>query len=137
LDRVIGFGDGEFAKEVISGLSCLCEADVGDFTCRGVELMVVIAMDFVSEDRANFFQGGEFFIDTGPNDPILEPAIGSFDLTFGLGREGEGDIDAQKPHHLSPRGIDVIGLEDVFTPEAISSLDKTKDSEGIDIVAQR
>ena len=92
-------------------------------------------MDFVSKHGAELFDGGELFVDTGPNDPILEPAIGSFDFTFGLGREGEGDIDTEKTHHLSPLGIDVIGLEDVFSPEAIPSLDETKDSKGIDIVA--
>jgi hypothetical protein len=97
--------------------------------------MGVVTVDFVFEDGADVFDGGELFIDTGPNDSILEPAIRSFHLTFGLRGEGKDHIDTQKPHHLSPLGIDVIGLEDVFSPEAIPSLDETKDSEGVDIVA--
>ncbi len=99
--------------------------------------MGVIAMDFFLQDGADILKGGEFFIDAGAHDSVLEPAVGSFHFTFGLRREGKDHVDAQGAHHLSPLGISIIGLEDVFSPEAISSLDETKDSQRVYVVTQR
>ena len=46
------------------------------------------------------------------------------------------DFDAQDPHDLLPLGIGLVGLQDVFAPQAIPPLDEAKDAQGVDIVTQ-
>jgi len=68
---------------------------------------------------------------------VLEPTIRSFDLTFGLGRQGMGDFDVAILQDLFPLRGGFIGQEVVFSPEGVSSLDKAEDGMGIDIVSER
>ena len=52
------FRDGEGAKKGIAWFQSLLESDFRDFTGSGVDLMVVIAIDFVFEHTARFIDGG-------------------------------------------------------------------------------
>jgi len=134
--RSVGFADGEGTKETIASSLCGFEPDSGDFSCCGVDLLVVVAIDFVFQDRADFFDGGEFFIGTGAHDAILQPAVWSFDLAFSLRRESVGNIYSQDSHHLAPLCFCLIGLEHMFAPEAVSALDEAKDPKAVHVVAQ-
>ena len=57
---------------------------MGDLACCGVELMVVVAVDFFSQHAAHLFHGGELFVASGAHDAILQPPAGSLYLAFGL-----------------------------------------------------
>ena len=98
--------------------------------------MAVVAIELVLQDRAGVFQGDDLVQEARADDAILEPAIGSFDFAFGLREEGIGHIDTQDTHRHAPLGIDIIGLEDMLAPDAVSSLDEAEDSQGVDVVAQ-
>ena len=81
----VGFGEHEGAEERVPCPFGLFEADAGDFFGSGVDLVVVVAVHFVFEHGAHFFRGGEFLEGAGSDDAVLQPAVGAFDLSFGLG----------------------------------------------------
>ena len=58
-----------------------------------MNLAVVISVEFLSEDLLGRFDLSDIFSDTGSNQMVLEPTIRSFDLAFGLRREGMNDLD--------------------------------------------
>jgi hypothetical protein len=68
---------------------------------------------------------------------VLEPAIGSFDLPFGLGRKGIGDFYIAVLQDLFPLGSGLIGQEMVFPPDGVSSLDESEDGMGVYVVTVR
>jgi hypothetical protein len=49
-----------------------------------VNLKVVIAMDLFAEDLADLLDRSELLQSGRSDDAILKPAIGAFDLAFGL-----------------------------------------------------
>ena len=57
---------------------------------------------------------GDIFSDTGTDEVVLEPAIGSLDLTSGLGGEGMDDLDVAVLEDLFPLRGGFIGQEVVF-----------------------
>ena len=101
-----------------------------------MDLMIVVAIHLRSQDRACFFEGGDVLVDTRSDNPVLQPAVGSFDLAFGLRRESVGHIHSEDAHHSSPLRISIIGLEYMLAPNTVSSLDEAKDTQRIDVVAQ-
>ena len=100
-----------------------------------MNLSVVIPMDFLPKDLLGRFDVGDIFTDTGSNQMVLEPAVRSFDLAFGLGRKGVSDFDIAVLQDLFPLRVGLIGQKMVFSPEGVSSLDKSEDGMRIDIVA--
>jgi hypothetical protein len=58
---------------------------IRDFLSGGVDLVVVISVDFLSKDLLSWFGVGDILSDTGSDESILEPAIRSLNLTSGLG----------------------------------------------------
>jgi hypothetical protein len=102
-----------------------------------VNLTVVISVDFLSKDLLGRFDVGDIFTDTGSNQMVLEPTIGSFDLTFGLGRKGISDLHIAILQDLLPLRGGFIGEEVVFIPEGVSSADKSEDGVRIDIIGVR
>lgn len=136
LGRRVRFGQGEGAEQAVSCSPGFLEADAGDLLGGGVDLMIVVAIDLLSQDRAGFFKGGDVLIDTRSDNSVLQPAVGPFDLAFGLGRQGEVNIHPKDAHHLSPLGVDIICLEDMLAPDAIPSLDEAKHTQGVHVVAQ-
>lgn len=70
----------------------------------------------------------------------MQPAVGAFDLAFGLRGEGMDYFDTQAAHHLLPLSVNLISLcaaptrQNVLSPNAVPSLNKSKDTQGVDIV---
>ena len=102
-----------------------------------MNLAVVISMDFLAKALLGWFNIGDIFPDTGSNQMVLEPPIRSFDLTFGLGRKSMDDFDIAILQDLFPLRGGLIGEKVVFSPDRVSSLDKSEDGMRIDIVGER
>ena len=101
-----------------------------------MDLVVVVTDDLIPEHRPNILQLHNIFQGAGADDPILQPAIRSLDLAFGLRGKGIGDIHVQQTHHLPPLSVDIICLEHVLAPDTISSLHKAEDTQRINIVTK-
>jgi len=99
--------------------------------------VVVISSEFLVEDPLSLLNMGDIFSDTGSNDVVLEPGIGSFDLASGLRREGMDDLYIAVFEDLFPLRGGLIGQEVVFIPEGVFSPDKSEDGVGINIVGVR
>ena len=98
--------------------------------------MVVIAVELFLQDSSYLSKLSEVFQCAGSDDAILHPAVRPLDLALGLRREGKDYVHAQQTHHLAPLGIDIVCLENMFAPEAVSSLHKTEDAQRIYIVTK-
>jgi hypothetical protein len=103
----------------------------------GVNLSAVVPMDFLSKDLVGRFDVGDIFSDTGPDQPVLEPAIRAFHFPFGLWRESIGDFHIAILKDLLPLRRSLIGQEVVLSPEGVPPLDKSEDGMGVYIVAIR
>ena len=68
------------------------EPQIGDFLCGGMDLLVIIPVEFVIKNPLGLFDLGDILSDTGSDESILEPTIGSFNLTSGLGRKGVNHV---------------------------------------------
>jgi hypothetical protein len=128
LERGVGFGQGKGAEEAVAISPGSVEADAGDLFGGGVDLMVIVAVYFFLQDKTNIFNSRDVFQSTGTNDAVLQPAVRSLDFSLGLRGQGIDDIHAQDTHHFAPLGVDVIRLQDVLTPEAVSTLDEAEDA---------
>ncbi len=62
---------------------------------------------------------------------------GVLNFPFGLGRKGIDTINPQDTHGVSPLRIGFIRADDMFPPHAVSSLNETKDTQGVNIGAER
>jgi hypothetical protein len=113
------------------------ESKIRDLLSGGVNLVVVISSEFLVEDPLSLLNMGDIFSDTGSNEVVLEPGIGSFDLASGLRREGMDDLYIAVFEDLFPLRGGLIGQEVVFIPEGVSSPDKSEDGVRIDIVGVR
>jgi hypothetical protein len=102
-----------------------------------VKLLVVISVEFKIKNPLGLFDLFDVFSDTGADESVLEPAIGSFDFASGLGREGVNDFDVAILKDLFPLRGGFVGEEVMFIPEGVSPPDKSKDGVGIDIVGVR
>ena len=102
-----------------------------------MNLEVVIVMDLLSKDLLGRLNMGDVFSDTGSNQVVLEPTIRSFDLALGLGRKSMGDFDIAVLQDLFPLRGGLIGQKVVFSPEGVSSLNKSEDGMRIDIIGER
>jgi len=110
---------------------------IRDFLGGGVKLLVIITVEFKIKDPLSLFDLFDVFSDTGADESVLEPAIGSFDFASGLRREGMNDLDIAILKDLFPLRGGLIGQEVVFIPEGVSPPDKSKDGVRIDIVGVR
>jgi hypothetical protein len=102
-----------------------------------MHLMVVIAVDFASEDLAGLVDELDVFPGAGSDESILEPAIRPFDLAFGLRREGITGVDPTVLEDPFPLRVDFVGDEIVFPPEGIAALDKAENGVRIGVVGIR
>jgi hypothetical protein len=68
---------------------------------------------------------------------VLEPAVGSFHLSFGLGGEGIGDFHIAILQDLFPLRRGLIRQEVVLSPIGVPSLNKSEDGVGVHIVGVR
>ncbi len=129
--------DGKFSEERLFLFQGLLETEVRDLLSSGVNLAVVIAIAFLVQDFLGLLDFGDFFADTGSDEPVLEPAVRSFDFASGLGGKGMDHLDIAVGEDLFPLGGGFIGEEVMFSPEGVSSLDKAKDGVGVDVVIIR
>jgi hypothetical protein len=113
------------------------ESQIGDFLGGGVELLVVISVEFMIKNPLGLFDFFDLFSDTGTDESVLEPTIGSFHFALGLRREGIGDLHIAILKDLFPLRCGLIGQEVVFIPEGVSSADKSEDGVRVDIVGVR
>jgi hypothetical protein len=82
LDRLIrGFGLKRSEERTFSFESFL-EPEVGDFLCGGMELLVVISVEFMVKNPLGLVDFGDILSDTGSDESVLEPTIRSFNLTL-------------------------------------------------------
>jgi hypothetical protein len=111
------------------------ESPIGDFLGCGVKLLVVVSVEFMIKNPLSLFDFFDVFSDTGADESVLEPAIGSFHFAFGLRRKGIGDLNIAIQKDLLPLRGGLIGEEVMFIPEGVSSPDKSEDRVRIDIIA--
>jgi hypothetical protein len=113
------------------------ESQIGDFLSGGVDLLVVISVEFVGKNPLGLFDFGDILPDTGSNESVLEPTIRSFNLAPGLGRKGVNDLHITILQDLFPLRDGLICEKVVFIPEGVSSPDEAKDGMRIHIVGVR
>jgi len=89
------------------------------------------------KDSLSLLDLGDIFSDTGTDEVVLEPAVGSFDLASGLGGEGMDDLYVAVLEDLFPLRGGFIGEEVVLIPEGVSSSDKSEDGVRVDVVGVR
>jgi len=113
------------------------EPQIRDFLSSGMDLLVIISVEFMVKNPLSLFNFGDILSDTGSNESILEPTIGSFHFPLGLRRKGIGDFDITILQDLFPLRGRFIGEQVVFSPEGVPSLDESKDAMGVHIVGVR
>ena len=102
-----------------------------------MDLVIVIAIDFGSEDLPGLGDHLDIFSGAGADESILEPAIRSFDLAFGLGREGITRLDVAFSEDPFPLGIDIIGDQIVLSPERVPALDEPENGVTVGVIGIR
>jgi hypothetical protein len=101
--------DLEFSKERVFLLQGSLKTEVRDLLGGGVNLLVVIAVDFLSKDLLGGFDVSNIFSDTDSDESVLDPAIRAFHLSFGLWRQGISDFDITILEDLFPLRGGFIG----------------------------
>jgi len=110
------------------------EPQIGDFLGGGMDLLVVISVEFMVKNPLCLFDFGDILSDTGSDESVLEPTIRSFNFASGLGRKGVNDLHIAILQDLFPLRDGLIGEEVMFIPEGVSSPDKSEDRVRIDVV---
>ena len=87
-----GFGYSEGTEERAVFVVCLFKTHSRNFSGGGMDLVVIVAMDFFAQDRTCVAQGGNVLQRTGADKPILQPTIRAFNLALGLRGEGINHI---------------------------------------------
>jgi hypothetical protein len=125
------------SEERTSFFEGFLKPQIGDFLCGGMDLLVVISVEFMVKNPLGLFHFSDILSDTSSDESVLEPTIGSFNFASGLGRKGVNDLDVAILQNLLPLRGGLIGQEVVFIPEGVSSPDKSEDRVRIDIVGVR
>jgi hypothetical protein len=63
------------------------KSKIRDLLGGGMNLLVVISTEFLVQDPLGLLDVGDVLPDASPDESVLEPAIGSFNLASGLGRK--------------------------------------------------
>jgi hypothetical protein len=113
------------------------ESQIWNFLGCGVKLLVVIPVELKIKNPLSLFDLFDVFSDTGTDESVLKPTIGSFHFALGLRRKGISDLHIAILKDLLPLRGGLIGEEMVFIPEGVSSADKSKDGVRIDIIGVR
>ena len=113
------------------------KTEIRDLLGGGVNLAVVISMEFLVKNLLGVFDLGYIFTDTGSDEVVLEPTVRPFDFASGLRGKRVGDLDIAILQNLFPLRGRFIGQEVVLIPEGVPSSDKSEDRVGIDIVGVR
>lgn len=137
LGRLEGRRQRERPEERWLGLQRLLEAEGRDLARGRVDPAVVVVVDFRGQELVGLSEGRDIFPDTGPDEVILQPAVGPFDLPLGLRGEGVEGLDAALQEHLLPLGIDLIGEPVVADMELVPAPDEAEDRMAVDVVRIR
>ena len=135
--RLIRGFDLKCSEERTFFFESILEPEIRDFLGGGMDLLVVISVEFVVKNPLGLFDFADIFSDTGSDEVVLEPAIRSFNLASGLGRKGVNDLYIAVLENLFPLRGGFICEEVVLIPEGVSSSDKSEDRVGIDIIGER
>jgi hypothetical protein len=73
------------------------ETVIGNLLGGGVNLAVVISMEFLIKDPLSVFNIGYIFADAGSDQTVLEPTVRSFNFASGLRGKGMSDVDIAVP----------------------------------------
>jgi hypothetical protein len=87
-----GRPDRKFPKERLPLFQGSLETVIGNLLGGGVNLAVVISMEFLIKDSLGVFNIGHIFADAGSDQPVLEPTVGSFNFASGLRGKGMSDV---------------------------------------------
>jgi len=129
--------DFEFSKERLFLFEGSLKTKIRDLLSGRVNLVVVISSEFLVKDFLSLLDLGDIFSDTGSDEVVLEPAVGSFDLASGLRGEGMDDLYIAVLENLFPLRGGFIGEEVMLIPQGVSSPDKSEDGVRIDVVGVR
>jgi hypothetical protein len=113
------------------------KSEIRDFLSGGVNLAVVILVEFLIKDLLGVFDLSHIFTDTGSDEVVLEPTVRPFNFTSGLRGKGMSNLHIAVLQDLFPLRGGLIGQKVVFIPEGVPSPDKSEDRMGIDIVGVR
>ena len=102
-----------------------------------MNLLVVISVEFMVKNPLGVFDFFDVFSDTGADESVLEPPIGSFHFAFGLRGQGISDFYITILEDLFPLRGGFVGPEVMFSPERVPSLDEAKDAMRVNIVCIR
>jgi hypothetical protein len=137
LHRLIRGFNGKLSEERFFLFEGSLEPQIRDFLGGGMDLLVIISVEFMAQHPLGLFNFGDLLSDTGTDESILEPSIGPFHFALGLRRKGIGDFHITILQDLFPLRGCFIGEQVVFSPEGIPSLDESKDAMGVYIVGVR
>mgnify|MGYP001571969835 CR=1 FL=1 len=90
-------------------------------------MFVIVMVALGVEDALSMMDIFDIISDAGADEVILKPTIGSFDFTFGLGREGVDGFDVAFFEDLFPLRVDVVGKFVKVVMELVTAFDVTKD----------
>jgi hypothetical protein len=113
------------------------KSKVRNFLSGGVNLAVVISMEFLVKDPLGVLDLGYIFANTGSDQSVLKPTIRPFNFASGLRGKRMNDLDIAVPQDLFPLRGCLIGQKVVLIPEGVPSPNKSEDRMGIDIVGVR
>ncbi len=96
--------DCKFSKERLFLFQSLLKTEVRDLLSGGVNLAVVISIEFLVQDPLGLLDLGHFFADAGSDQPVLKPAIRPFDFASGLRGKGVDNLHIAVCQDLFPLG---------------------------------
>lgn len=108
-NRLVRGFDLKGSEERTFFIEGLLEPEIGDFLCSGMDLLVIIPVEFVVKNSLGLFDLGDILSDTGSDETILEPTIGSFDFASGLRRKGVNDVHVAILQDLFPLRGGLVG----------------------------
>jgi len=135
--RLIRGFDLECSEERTFFFESIMEPEIRDFLGGRMDLLVVISVEFVVKNPLGLFDFADIFSDTGSDEMVLEPAIGSLNFASGLRRKGVNHLHIAILQDLLPLRGGFICEKVVFVPEGVSSSDEAKDGMRVDIVGIR
>ena len=135
--RLEGRRQCEGPEERLLGPERSLEAQIRDFAGRGVDPLIVVVMDFLREEAIGVTDRRDVLPQAGPDEVVLQPAVGPFDLALRLRREGVDGLDPALADHLLPLRVDVVGQAGLPDVERIAAPDEAEDRMAVDVVGVR
>jgi len=124
----------ELSKERPLFLLGSLEPQGRDLSCGTMDLVVVIAVNFETEDFPCFSDGLDVFSGPGSHESILEPAIRPFDFAFSLRRECIARLDVTVTQDAFPLRVYIIGNQMMFSPDGVPSLDEPENGVTVGVI---